>query len=170
MLGSSFQEQLDRETARRQKQRSEVEGSQVGRMVMARMNTLEEGFKDILREVRLLGSAVGSANASSRTGSANDTDISAGSARALKSARKTPTSVARGAGGPLKVRVELPSGVDVVGESERKRSSGLREVELVEDSPQELRKDVADTDAALGAGTNKSDAEGGPASVTNNAA
>jgi len=169
-LGSSFQEQLDRETARRQKQRSDAESNQMGRMVMARMNTLEEGFKDILREVRLLGSAAGSANASSRNGSADDTDISAGSARALKSARKTPTSVARSAGAPLKVRVELPSGVDVVGDVERKRSSGLREVELVEDSPQELRKDAADTDAALGAGAGKDTAESGPATVTNNPA
>ena len=169
-LGSSFQEQLERETARRQKQKNDAEGHQMSRMVLARMNTLEEGFKDILREVRLLGSAAGSANASSRNGSANDTDISAGSARALKSARKMPTNVARSAGAPLKVRVELPPGSDGGGEAERKRSSGLREVVLVEDSPRELRSDAADTDAALGNGANKNDADTAPASITNNPA
>jgi hypothetical protein len=143
-LGSSFQEQLDRAASRRQQKRRSDEDSaqtQMGRMVLARMNTLEEGFKDMLREVRLLGSAVGSGTASSR-GSATEPEISAGSASvARKALKKTLPTGERRAGGPTasRPRVQIAPGVDVIDQAEGRKVSSLREVEMAENSPPNQR-------------------------------
>ncbi|KAL1304520.1 hypothetical protein AAFC00_003506 [Neodothiora populina] len=76
-LPASFSEQLrrerdfDREMERRheqkRRQQEEEEKGMVGRIMLARMNTLEEGFREVLREVKDLASVAG-AN-SSRGGS-----------------------------------------------------------------------------------------------------
>lgn len=139
-LGSSFQEQLDRAASRRQQKRRSDEDSaqtQMSRLVLARMNTLEEGFKDMLREVRLLGSAVGSNTASSR-GSATEPEISAGSASvARKALKRTPPTGERRGGGPAasRARIQIAQGVDVIDQAEGRKVSGLREVEMAENSP-----------------------------------
>jgi len=60
-MPASFSEQLFRERelarraeAERKRAESEEENSMVGRIMLARMNTLEEGFREMLKEVRVM--------------------------------------------------------------------------------------------------------------------
>jgi len=55
LLSTSFQTQLDF-ASQMKNRRNEEESNRVNRMVLARMNTIEEGFKDILKEVKGLRS------------------------------------------------------------------------------------------------------------------
>jgi len=52
MLSASFQTQLAMATGAMQKRHSENDTSMMSRIVLARMATMEEGFKDILKEVK----------------------------------------------------------------------------------------------------------------------
>lgn len=70
LLSTSFQTQLDF-ASRMRNRRSEEESNMVSRMVLARMNTIEEGFKDILREVKGLRSAGNSRGTSAAEEGAN---------------------------------------------------------------------------------------------------
>jgi len=56
LLSTSFQTQLDF-ASQMKNCRNEEESNRVNRMILARMNTIEEGFKDILKEVKGLRSA-----------------------------------------------------------------------------------------------------------------
>lgn len=73
-MPNSFSEQMLRERElerRREEERrrsEEEEKSMVNRLMLARMNTLEEGFRDILREIKTMSTAN-----SSKVGSEADT-------------------------------------------------------------------------------------------------
>lgn len=69
LLSTSFQTQLNLASLMKHR-KSEEESNMVSRMVLARMNTIEEGFKDILKEVRGLRSAGNSRGTSAAEDSA----------------------------------------------------------------------------------------------------
>jgi len=125
-LSSSYQPGMNQEASRRNR-RSEEESVQMSRIVLARMNALEDGFKDMLREVKALGSVVGSATASSRGNSANETEGS-------QSPRKIAKKMGAGASAKAHKSVVSVQTLDGAAELEKRRGSGLREVESVEDA------------------------------------
>lgn len=126
----------NQEASPRRNRRSDEESVQMSRIMLARMNTLEEGFKDMLREVKALGSGVGSATASSRGNSANEAEGSS------KSPRKIAKKV-----GAVKGHKSVASvqSLDGAAEAEKRRGSGLREVESAEDGTATVASDVART-------------------------
>ncbi|KAF2497093.1 hypothetical protein BU16DRAFT_458437 [Lophium mytilinum] len=88
-LPASFSTQLEMEAMRRSQKKAEEEGM-VSRIMLARMTTLEEGFRDVLKEVKgLRGFEQGTATVvTSRTGSTKDGEGGAGRKRSGKGRRK----------------------------------------------------------------------------------
>lgn len=126
-LSGSYQPGRAQEATRKQR-RSDEESSQMSRIMLARMNTLEEGFKDMLREVKKLGSAAGSATASSRGTSANEAESSN-----MSALKKVPKKTGAGPSAKLHKSVASVQSLDVAGEAEKRKGSSLREVESVGD-------------------------------------
>lgn len=82
MLSASFQTQLAMATGALRKRHSEEESNMMSRMVLARMNTIEEGFKDILKEVKEWRN-MGSRGGTSRGTSAGDAESVATAGKVL---------------------------------------------------------------------------------------
>lgn len=92
VMSGSFGTQLhDGLTAmRRGSRREDSDTGAMSRMVLARMNTIEEGFKDILKEVKDLK------NTQSRTGSANESGFGSPSKRSRPKVQQKRSGVDRG--------------------------------------------------------------------------
>lgn len=132
-LTGSFQEQLAQQAAKRfqqQQRRSEEDNANISRMMLARMNSLEEGFRDILREVRMIGSASSKATSAGEEGDDTGVGISPAAAASRIAGRRT-TTVAGAANMGRVARGQGVSSLDGL-EDGRTRSSGLREVETAD--------------------------------------
>lgn len=101
-----FVHEMERRRAEERRRSEDEENSMVGRIMLARMNTLEEGFREVLREVKDLASVAGANSsrggsevgirATARTGSSNQLAMLKTAAQGGKAAKgnKSPKKVA----------------------------------------------------------------------------